>query len=63
MNDIIATLNAERYAKPHWWATPSSNHPEIPGARPDFDDSEVACARRRRAMVEDYDRTFKKASA
>lgn len=53
--DILAALNRERYKTPHWWSTPTSDHPEMPGARPDFDDSDVACARRRRAMAGDFD--------
>jgi hypothetical protein len=66
MDDLDTTLralNAERYGRNHWWASVPSEHPEIPGARPSFDDSELACSRRRRDAAADYDKTFRKASA
>lgn len=56
LRDVLTDLNRERYRTPHWWATPPSGRAEGPGSQPNFDDSDVACARRRRAMADDFDK-------
>lgn len=50
-DELLASLLAERYDN-RWWTT---NPPAI-------DDSEVATARRRRALADDFDRPAKEAS-
>ncbi|MGZ4519743.1 MAG: hypothetical protein ACXVXW_04910 [Mycobacteriaceae bacterium] len=55
--DILDALVSERYGRPLWWRTPEGQHPaSAPDAVCDWDDSEATCARRRRAMAEDFER-------
>lgn len=49
LDEVVADLLAERYAKPSWWKTPPTT---VPTAA-EFDDSETTCARRRRELVRD----------
>ncbi len=59
-DDLVRALIRERYSNNHWWATPPTDHPEREGAAPNFDDSELACAMRRRAAAEDFERAAEK---
>lgn len=51
--EVVEALIAERYAKPTWWKTPERGvRPTV--VAPEFDNSEVACAARRRALAADF---------
>tara|TARA_R100001530_G_scaffold59814_1_gene43287 strand:+ start:35 stop:226 length:192 start_codon:yes stop_codon:yes gene_type:complete len=54
--DIIADLNAERYGRSIWW----HKHTEDAAIGTLQDDSDMACARRRRAMAEDFEKHARK---
>lgn len=52
--DLYESLVVERYAPSPWW----TRQPEpTTSRRPDFDDSEATCARRRRQLAADFDAT------
>lgn len=50
-DELLASLNAERYGTPHWFATPERT--TAPAVAPERDD-ELTTARRRRLLLAEY---------
>lgn len=62
-DDILAALNDERYGPSLWWKRDRPERPLPLDEKPEFDDSDTAAARRRRAMANDFEQTAREASA
>jgi len=58
-DDILAALLIERYTNPWWDAKAEQVERE---RRPEWDDSEITTARRRRELVEAWDEHVREAS-
>ena len=55
-DDIVAALNAERYGPSTWWHKHTTDADEQAAT----DDTDLACARRRRAMEADFEKHTRK---
>ena len=59
--EVVEALIAERYGPAPWWESPTPS--PRPTDAPDLDDSEATCARRRRHMAADFDRSYREDTA